>query len=92
MNAWGKNSPQFDIIQKKLPRLASAVQHGCKISENIQIVKAILNKLDEDEHCPCRLIKNEDTKCICKEFRDAIEAGKPGKCHCGLYELIDSEG
>ena len=39
-------------------------------------------------YCPCRLIKNEDTKCICKEFRDAMEAGKACKCHCGLYEII----
>ena len=21
-------------------------------------------------YCPCRVVKNEDTKCLCKEFRD----------------------
>lgn len=23
-----------------------------------------------DGYCPCSLIKNEDTKCMCKEFRE----------------------
>lgn len=32
-------------------------------------------------YCPCRVEKNEDTKCMCKEFRDQEE----GMCHCGLY-------
>lgn len=89
LNAWGRNSPQFDIIQEEFPRLISAVQSGCSISENIKVVKTILNKLDEDDHCPCRLIKNDDTKCICKEFRSAIEMHKIGKCHCGLYEVVE---
>lgn len=38
-------------------------------------------------YCPCRAAKTEDTKCMCKEFRDQIEAGTPGTCHCGLYEI-----
>lgn len=32
-------------------------------------------------YCPCNLIKNEDTKCMCKEFREM----ESGMCHCGLY-------
>ena len=38
-----------------------------------------------DGYCPCRRVKNEDTKCMCKEFR---ESGL-GECHCGLYEKIE---
>ena len=37
---------------------------------------------DNNNFCPCRLEKNADTKCMCKEFRDMQE---PGMCHCGLY-------
>lgn len=60
------------------------------ISQDKERVETIRRQLKEnDGHCPCRLIKNEDTKCICKEFRGAIAAGRLGKCHCGLYELID---
>lgn len=32
-------------------------------------------------YCPCALVKNEDTKCMCKEFREMDE----GMCSCGLY-------
>lgn len=36
---------------------------------------------DNGGYCPCSLVKNEDTKCMCKEFREMEE----GMCHCGLY-------
>lgn len=49
---------------------------------NKEIVKEIREKLKENGgYCPCKIVKNEDTKCICKEF---IEQGL-GPCHCGLY-------
>lgn len=49
---------------------------------NRELVKEIREKLKEnDGYCPCKIVKNEDTKCICKEF---IEQGL-GPCHCGLY-------
>lgn len=35
-----------------------------------------------DGYCPCRLVKTEDTKCICKEF---LAQQVEGPCHCGLY-------
>ena len=37
-------------------------------------------------HCPCRLDENEDTRCICKEFREQIKDPEfEGFCHCRLY-------
>lgn len=38
-------------------------------------------------HCPCKLIKNKDTKCMCKDFKEQ----SIGWCECGLYfkENID---
>lgn len=42
----------------------------------------VRKKLRENSgYCPCRLEKNEDTKCMCKDFRETEE----GMCHCGLY-------
>lgn len=32
-------------------------------------------------YCPCKIEKTEDTKCLCKEFREM----ESGMCHCGLY-------
>lgn len=33
-------------------------------------------------YCPCVLQRTEDTKCMCKDFRENVESGY---CHCGLY-------
>jgi hypothetical protein len=35
-----------------------------------------------DGYCPCAIEKNEDTRCMCKEFREMDE----GECHCGRYK------
>lgn len=45
-------------------------------------IKAALK--ENGGYCPCRLVKNEDTKCMCKEFREQAS----GVCHCGLYEKV----
>lgn len=36
-------------------------------------------------HCACAIVFNNDNKCMCKEFKDQLERGEPGECHCGLY-------
>lgn len=57
-----------------------------KVNENQELVKSIRQKLKEnDGYCPCSLLRNEDTKCMCKEFREMEQ----GECHCGLYIKID---
>lgn len=65
------------------------------------MVKAIPNpdksKYDEmteavkknDGYCPCLVQKNEDTKCMCKMFREQVKAGKPGPCHCGRFVAVE---
>lgn len=53
-----------------------------KLNSDENIVKEIRQKLkDNDGYCPCKLYKNADTKCMCKDFREQSE----GECHCGLY-------
>ena len=37
---------------------------------------------DNDGYCICAVEKTEDTKCMCKAFREQAE----GLCHCGLYK------
>lgn len=50
---------------------------------DVELVEKIKKALkDNDGYCPCSIIKNEDTKCMCKEFREMEE----GTCHCGLYK------
>lgn len=54
--------------------------------EHVQKIRDALK--ENDGYCPCAVSKNADTKCICKDFREKIEAGTYGKCHCGLYEVV----
>ena len=36
--------------------------------------------------CPCRVGKDPDNKCMCKEFREQIaDPDFEGYCHCMLY-------
>lgn len=55
-------------------------------NEDKQIVTKIREGLKETGgYCPCSLIQNENTKCMCKQFREQqIE----GLCHCQLYKKI----
>lgn len=54
-----------------------------RISTDKELVRDIRERLKANGgYCPCRLIKNDDTKCICKEF---LEQDFEGPCHCGLY-------
>lgn len=48
--------------------------------ELVEYIKIRLN--NSGGYCPCRIVHNDDTKCMCKEFR---EQTTPGMCHCGLY-------
>jgi ferredoxin-thioredoxin reductase catalytic subunit len=60
-----------------------------KIRENPdkEIVRTVREGLKaKDGYCPCRLGKDEDNKCMCKEFREQIkDPNFEGYCHCLLY-------
>lgn len=54
-----------------------------RVNPDKEVVADIREKLKKnDGYCPCRIVKNADTKCICKEF---LEQEEPGECYCGLY-------
>ena len=38
-----------------------------------------------DDYCPCLSYKNDDTKCMCKAFRDSRETDF---CHCGRFYKV----
>jgi len=53
-----------------------------RLSENKELVQEIREKLKKNGgYCPCRIERIEDTKCMCKEFREQ----ESGECHCGLF-------
>lgn len=52
--------------------------------EIVTTVKAGLERTGG--YCPCRLERSEETKCICREFREQIrDPSFEGYCHCMLY-------
>lgn len=54
-----------------------------KLNPDKRTVKEIRQQLKENNgFCPCQILQTEDTKCICKSFR---EQTTEGACHCGLY-------
>ena len=67
------------------------------INSDREIVQEIRKKLKENKqkygqpYCPCVLepLHNEDTICMCREFREQIANGVVGECHCGLYVVVD---
>lgn len=53
-----------------------------RVNEDLELVEEIRKQLKENGgYCPCRIERTEDTKCMCKEFREQEQ----GECHCGLY-------
>lgn len=41
--------------------------------------------IDNDGYCPCLIPRNEDTFCMCKEFR---EKKTEGYCHCLRFKKV----
>ena len=57
-----------------------------KTNSNREIVDSVRAALKENGgYCPCSLVKDEDHKCMCKDF---VEQGL-GPCHCGLYVKVE---
>ena len=58
-----------------------------RLNEDKEVVRLIKEGLKQrDGYCPCRRERTEDTKCICREFREQMaDPDFEGYCHCMLY-------
>ena len=58
-----------------------------RLNENKEIADMVKEGLKaRGGYCPCRREMTEDTKCMCKEFREQIADPEfEGYCHCLLY-------
>jgi ferredoxin-thioredoxin reductase catalytic subunit len=55
------------------------------LNTDLEFVKKIKGDiLINGGYCPCSIIKNKDTKCPCKKFREEQE------CCCGLYIKVNN--
>lgn len=60
---------------------------GITLNPDAEVVRTVREGLRRTGgYCPCRLERTEDTRCICREFREQMEdPGFEGFCHCMLY-------
>ena len=63
---------EFDILKNPNEEEYNEIAEAVKLNDN---------------HCPCLPYKNEDTKCMCKNFRDSKDVDF---CHCGRFYKIKS--
>ena len=53
---------------------------------NEEELKEIIEAVEaNDGYCPCALEKNDDSKCMCKDFRDCADTDF---CHCGRFYKV----
>ena len=76
-----------DFINLKVERNEEDMEYTFQVVFNPdwsqEEIKAFKEKVKNNgNYCPCALIKEKDTRCMCKEFRDQ---NYEGLCHCGLY-------
>ena len=58
-----------------------------RLNPDKNIVKTVKDGLKaKDGYCPCRVGKDPDNKCMCKEVREQnADPDFEGYCHCMLY-------
>ena len=58
-----------------------------RLNENKEIVVRVKEGLKQTGgYCPCRVMRTEENKCICQEFKEQMADPEfEGYCHCGLY-------
>ena len=58
-----------------------------RLNENKEIVAEIREGLKKTgAYCPCRVERTDDTRCMCREFKEQIaDPDFEGYCHCMLY-------
>lgn len=77
----GEFAPQLDLIEKKYPYLLGyfKIKDTMTFTDDMQLILDIGEKLLQDPHCPCALLKNDNTLCPCLGCR------KKQNCHCGMF-------
>lgn len=58
-----------------------------RLNENADVVKVVKEGLKKTGgYCPCMREQNDDTKCMCRDFREKVkDPNFEGYCHCMLY-------
>ena len=62
------------------------------LNDDLPLVAEVNRQLQETKgYCPCSLVWDESSKCICSAFREALARGEETECACGKYKIIKTE-
>lgn len=62
------------------------------LGDDLELIAEVNRQLQETKgYCPCALVLNESTKCICSTFRESLARGEETECNCGKYKIIKVE-
>ena len=62
------------------------------LGDDKSLVAEVNRQLQETRgYCPCSLVWDDSTKCVCQAFREALAKGEEIECHCGKYKIIKVE-
>ena len=60
-------------------------------NEEPELVAEILEQIKNNGgYCPCKVIHDQNTKCMCKEFKEILKSKEKSvydTCACGLYRI-----
>lgn len=78
---FGEFAPQMKLVEQDYPYLLNyfGVRDTMTFNTDITIIKEIGDSLLVDKHCPCSIVKNENTICPCLPCRTKTH------CHCSLF-------
>lgn len=82
LEKWGENPPNKELIDERFTYLWNylPVKDFMKFTNNDSLIEAVGEKLLANPHCPCAIVRSEDTLCPCKTCRETHI------CHCGIFE------
>ena len=59
------------------------------LGDDKELIAEVNRQLQETRgYCTCAIEWNDDTKCCCKSFREALANGEETECACGKYKII----
>ena len=59
------------------------------LNDDIELVAEVNRQLQETRgYCPCALVWDNSTKCICSAFKESLAKEEECECNCGKYKII----
>lgn len=62
------------------------------LNDDLALVAEVNRQLQETKgYCPCALVWDDNTKCICSAFKESLANEEEVECNCGKYKIIKVE-